>query len=232
MTEVTLKVFKIDMSVPDTSDPASLRRSMRIKRKSELLSGLPDESIQSNASSNDSSQEWVHVDHSLGMELPLRKRKVRSKSDRPIVKYLEDTKAVKTPPGPATTVQANLQLRDDVHRQALGVTSNNQQRSISNSATVSQSQTAASNVNGPLRPQPYGIPPVWADVSLYKIYSETMMNLHGLKDRQALCETVGDYYKSYQSGPYHKNGYVYGFYLGRDDSERMYMDEEIVITRA
>ncbi|MCJ1400048.1 hypothetical protein MMC11_003251 [Xylographa trunciseda] len=64
-----------------------------------------------------------------------------------------------------------------------------------------------------LRPKSYGAPLVWAE------------------GRQALCETL-PYYRAYNSGAHTSGGLAHGFLLSSDHTERSFMDEEVVITRA
>ena len=52
-----------------------------------------------------------------------------------------------------------------------------------------------------------------------------------LQGRQALCESL-PYYRAFQSAGYITGGVVYAFMAGRDNSERSYMDSEIMIVRA
>ncbi|MCJ1389057.1 hypothetical protein MMC18_001911 [Xylographa bjoerkii] len=71
----------------------------------------------------------------------------------------------------------------------------------------------SSTVAGTQRPKPYGAPLVWAE------------------GRQALCETL-PYYRAYNSGAHTSGGLAHGFLLSSDNTERSFMDDEVVITRA
>lgn len=69
------------------------------------------------------------------------------------------------------------------------------------------------DISNDSRPDPVGKPPAWAE------------------ERQALCETF-DCYRAYQSGPYHNDGIGYGYLVDKAAAGRIYMDGEVIITRA
>lgn len=51
------------------------------------------------------------------------------------------------------------------------------------------------------------------------------------QERQALCE-IFDNYRAYQSGPYYHEGLGYGYLVDQAAAGRIYMDSNVIITRA
>jgi hypothetical protein len=78
--------------------------------------------------------------------------------------------------------------------------------------TLAEQLLAQRNV-GPNKPEPRGLPEVWAE------------------GRQELCETL-HYYRAYQSACYSTGGFARGFMFDQVAHSRGYVDTNVVISRA
>lgn len=48
--------------------------------------------------------------------------------------------------------------------------------------------------------------------------------------RQPMCDVL-EWFRCTQGGAYHHDGLTYGIYMGADCGPRVYIDEEVIITR-
>ena len=133
------------------------------------------------------------------------------------------TPRARTTPRKATTSGVSATPRAAANRR-VATTATTRTRTLKARANLEHEENQA-------KPKPRGQPKVWAEVRPVLI-SLLMLFANNFQDRQALCEAVPQYYKSWQSSTYHNGGVAYGLLLDKDRSLGGYMDHEIIICRA